>query len=128
MVEVLPTMRLFIYCFSVKAFGDWLYFAARSGQQILGRMPSSVHNWKRNIVFIHSSSGWPVPTVGYKYFYAKDVSTHPSMVSTHQHRFKGNMCKNVETVSTQVKSVSIRVEVFQVLAYSGRHTLRAGRH
>ncbi|MQM19577.1 hypothetical protein Taro_052583 [Colocasia esculenta] len=52
--------------------------------------------------------------LGYKHFYAKDVSTHPSMVSTHQHRFKGNMCKNVETVSTRVKSVSTRVEVFQV--------------
>ncbi|MQL79536.1 hypothetical protein Taro_011981, partial [Colocasia esculenta] len=49
----------------------------------------------------------------YKHFYAKDVSTHPSMVSTHQHRFKGKMCKNVETVSTHVKSVSTRVAVFQ---------------
>ncbi|MQL92108.1 hypothetical protein Taro_024724, partial [Colocasia esculenta] len=35
------------------------------------------------------------------------------MVSTHQHRFKGKMCKNVETVSTHVKSVSTRVAVFQ---------------
>ena len=49
----------------------------------------------------------------YKHFYAKDESTHPSMVSTHQHRFKGKMCKNVETVSTHVKSVSTRVAVFQ---------------
>ncbi|MQL99890.1 hypothetical protein Taro_032627 [Colocasia esculenta] len=44
----------------------------------------------------------------YKHFYAKDVSTHPSMVSTQQHRFKGKMCKNVETVSTRVKSVDTR--------------------
>ncbi|MQM23947.1 hypothetical protein Taro_057017, partial [Colocasia esculenta] len=44
-------------------------------------------------------------------FYAKDESTHPSMVSTHQHRFKGKMCKYVETVSTHVKSVSTRVAV-----------------
>ncbi|MQM09227.1 hypothetical protein Taro_042095, partial [Colocasia esculenta] len=49
----------------------------------------------------------------YKHFYVKDESTHPSMVSTHQHRFKGKMCKNVETVSTHVKSVSTRVAVFQ---------------
>ncbi|MQL86334.1 hypothetical protein Taro_018861 [Colocasia esculenta] len=49
----------------------------------------------------------------YKHFYAKDESTHPSMVSTHQHRFKGKMCKKVETVSTHVKSVSTRVAVFQ---------------
>ncbi|MQM03691.1 hypothetical protein Taro_036476, partial [Colocasia esculenta] len=49
----------------------------------------------------------------YKHFYAKDESTHPSMVSTHQHRFIGKMCKNVETVSTHVKSVSTRVAVFQ---------------
>ncbi|MQL87901.1 hypothetical protein Taro_020442, partial [Colocasia esculenta] len=49
----------------------------------------------------------------YKHFYAKDESTHPSMVSTHQHRFKGKMCKNVETVSTHVKSVSTQVAVFQ---------------
>ncbi|MQL68090.1 hypothetical protein Taro_000363 [Colocasia esculenta] len=49
----------------------------------------------------------------YKHFYAKDESTHPSMVSTHQHIFKGKMCKNVETVSTHVKSVSTRVAVFQ---------------
>ncbi|MQM22450.1 hypothetical protein Taro_055502, partial [Colocasia esculenta] len=35
------------------------------------------------------------------------------MVLTHQHRFKGKMCKNVETVSTHVKSVSTRVAVFQ---------------
>ncbi|MQL79833.1 hypothetical protein Taro_012281 [Colocasia esculenta] len=34
------------------------------------------------------------------------------MVSTHQHRFKGKMCKNIETVSTHVKSVSTRVAVF----------------
>ncbi|MQL72471.1 hypothetical protein Taro_004805 [Colocasia esculenta] len=47
----------------------------------------------------------------YKHFYAKDESTHPSMVSTHQHIFKGKMCKNVETVSTHVKSVSTRVAV-----------------
>ncbi|MQL88937.1 hypothetical protein Taro_021505, partial [Colocasia esculenta] len=33
------------------------------------------------------------------------------MVSTHQHIFKGKMCKNVETVSTHVKSVSTRVAV-----------------
>ncbi|MQL95705.1 hypothetical protein Taro_028372 [Colocasia esculenta] len=52
-------------------------------------------------------------STGYKHFYAKDESTHPSMVSTHQHRFKGKMCKNVETVSTHVKSVSTRVAVFQ---------------
>ncbi|MQL93618.1 hypothetical protein Taro_026262 [Colocasia esculenta] len=52
-------------------------------------------------------------SVLYKHFYAKDESTHPSMVSTHQHRFKGKMCKNVETVSTHVKSVSTRVAVFQ---------------
>ncbi|MQM18197.1 hypothetical protein Taro_051187, partial [Colocasia esculenta] len=51
--------------------------------------------------------------VGYKHFYAKDESTHPSMVSTHQHRFKGKMCKNVETVSTHVKSVSTQVAIFQ---------------
>ncbi|MQL92577.1 hypothetical protein Taro_025203 [Colocasia esculenta] len=49
----------------------------------------------------------------YKHFYAKDESTHPSMVSTHQHIFKGKMCKNVDTVSTHVKSVSTRVAVFQ---------------
>ncbi|MQL69087.1 hypothetical protein Taro_001355 [Colocasia esculenta] len=49
----------------------------------------------------------------YKHFYAKDESTHPSMVSTHQHRFKGKMCKNVETVSTHVKSVSTRVAICQ---------------
>ncbi|MQM14281.1 hypothetical protein Taro_047211 [Colocasia esculenta] len=60
----------------------------------------------------------------YKHFYAKDVSTHPSMVSTHQHRFKGNMCKNVETVSTQVKSVSTRVEVFQVDTLSEQVDIR----
>ncbi|MQM00768.1 hypothetical protein Taro_033508, partial [Colocasia esculenta] len=41
------------------------------------------------------------------------VSTHSSMVSTQQHRFKGKMYKNVETVSTHVKSVSTRVAVFQ---------------
>ncbi|MQM22851.1 hypothetical protein Taro_055909 [Colocasia esculenta] len=35
------------------------------------------------------------------------------MVSTHQHIFKGKMGKNVETVSTHVKSVSTRVAVFQ---------------
>ncbi|MQL68564.1 hypothetical protein Taro_000802 [Colocasia esculenta] len=89
----------------------------------------------------------------YKHFYAKDVSTHPSMVSTQQHRFKGKMCKNVETVSTGVKSVSTRVAIFQESVYSGRphhqgrstldlaprtavfrtgtagrHTHRAGRH
>ncbi|MQM16909.1 hypothetical protein Taro_049871 [Colocasia esculenta] len=29
LAKVLPTSRLFFYCFSVKAFGDWLYFAAR---------------------------------------------------------------------------------------------------
>ncbi|MQM17404.1 hypothetical protein Taro_050373 [Colocasia esculenta] len=52
-------------------------------------------------------------TPRYKHFYAKDESTHPSMVSTHQHRFKGKMCKNVETVSTHVKSVLTRVAVFQ---------------
>ncbi|MQL78315.1 hypothetical protein Taro_010743 [Colocasia esculenta] len=33
------------------------------------------------------------------------------MVSTHQHRLKGKMCKNVKTVSTHVKSVSTRVAV-----------------
>ncbi|MQL89698.1 hypothetical protein Taro_022276, partial [Colocasia esculenta] len=49
----------------------------------------------------------------YKHFYAKDESTHLSMVSTHQHIFKGKMCKNVETVLTHVKSVSTRVTVFQ---------------
>ncbi|MQL70190.1 hypothetical protein Taro_002470 [Colocasia esculenta] len=49
----------------------------------------------------------------YKHLYAKDESTHPSMVSTHQHRFKGKMCKHVETVSTHVKRVSTRVAVFQ---------------
>ncbi|MQL75171.1 hypothetical protein Taro_007538, partial [Colocasia esculenta] len=47
-------------------------------------------------------------------FLCKSVSTHPSMVSTHQHRFKGNMCKNVEIVSTHVKSVLTRVEPTQV--------------
>ena len=46
-------------------------------------------------------------------FYAKDVSTHPSMVSTHQHRLKEKLCKNVKSVSTHVKSVSTRVAVFQ---------------
>ncbi|MQM15261.1 hypothetical protein Taro_048203 [Colocasia esculenta] len=50
---------------------------------------------------------------GYKLFYAKDVSTHPSMVSTHQHRLKEKLCKNVKSVSTHVKSVSTRVAVFQ---------------
>ncbi|MQM04967.1 hypothetical protein Taro_037772 [Colocasia esculenta] len=60
--KVLPTMHLFLYCFSVKAFGDWLYFAARSGRQILGRMPSSIHNWKRNFIFVHSPTGWSFPT------------------------------------------------------------------
>ncbi|MQM12651.1 hypothetical protein Taro_045573, partial [Colocasia esculenta] len=45
-------------------------------------------------------------------FLCKSVSTHPSMVSTHQHRFKGKICKSVETVSTHVKSVSTRVAVF----------------
>ncbi|MQM10879.1 hypothetical protein Taro_043777 [Colocasia esculenta] len=49
----------------------------------------------------------------YKHFYAEDVSTHSSMVSTQQHRFKGKMYKIVETVSTHVKSVSTRVAVFQ---------------
>ncbi|MQM06761.1 hypothetical protein Taro_039589 [Colocasia esculenta] len=62
LAEVLPTTRLCFYCFSVKAFGDWLYFAARSGRQILGRIPSSIPNWKRNFVFIHCPSGWPFPT------------------------------------------------------------------
>ena len=60
--------------------------------------------------------------------FAKEVSTHPSMVSTQQHRFKGKMCKNVEIVSTQVKSVSTRVAVFKESVHRGRHTLRAGRH
>ncbi|MQM23823.1 hypothetical protein Taro_056893, partial [Colocasia esculenta] len=46
-------------------------------------------------------------------FYAKDVSTHPSMVSTHHHRLKEKLCKNVKSVSTHVKSVSTRVAVFQ---------------
>ncbi|MQM13147.1 hypothetical protein Taro_046070, partial [Colocasia esculenta] len=64
----------------------------------------------------------------YQHFYAKDVSTHPSMVSTQQHRFKGKMCKNVETVSTRVKSVSTRVAVFHKSVHLGRHTPRAGRH
>ncbi|MQL76581.1 hypothetical protein Taro_008967 [Colocasia esculenta] len=71
----------------------------------------------------------------YKHFYAKDESTHPSMVSTHQHRFKGKMCKNVETVSTHVKSVSKRVAVFQKSSLprsthsQSRSThSRAGRH
>ncbi|MQL80889.1 hypothetical protein Taro_013337, partial [Colocasia esculenta] len=53
--------------------------------------------------------------IKYKHFYAKDESTHPSMVSTHQHIFKGKMCKNVETVSTHVKSVSTRVAVDTLL-------------
>ncbi|MQL90289.1 hypothetical protein Taro_022879 [Colocasia esculenta] len=35
-------------------------------------------------------------------FYAKDVSTHPSMVSTHQHRLKEKLCKNVDTLPGQV--------------------------
>ncbi|MQL67841.1 hypothetical protein Taro_000126, partial [Colocasia esculenta] len=61
----------------------------------------------------------------YKHFYAKGVSTHPSMVSRQQHRFNGKMCKNVETVSTRVKSVSTRVAVFQKSVHPGRHTLRA---
>ncbi|MQM07484.1 hypothetical protein Taro_040323, partial [Colocasia esculenta] len=43
----------------------------------------------------------------------KSVSTHPSMVLTHQHRFKEKLCKNVKSVSTHVKSVSTLVAVFQ---------------
>ncbi|MQL71028.1 hypothetical protein Taro_003342, partial [Colocasia esculenta] len=42
----------------------------------------------------------------YKHFYAKDESTHPSMVSTHQHRFKGKLCKNVDTLLEQVDTGS----------------------
>ncbi|MQL81728.1 hypothetical protein Taro_014191 [Colocasia esculenta] len=60
-----------------------------------------------------NTRAWLTQNLGYKHFYAKDESTHPSMVSTHQHIFKGKMCKNVETVSTHVKSVSTRVAVFQ---------------
>ncbi|MQM08280.1 hypothetical protein Taro_041137, partial [Colocasia esculenta] len=38
------------------------------------------------------------------FFFAKDVSTHPSMVSTQQHRFKGKMNQStqVDTLSEQV--------------------------
>ncbi|MQL85992.1 hypothetical protein Taro_018529 [Colocasia esculenta] len=57
-----PTSRLFLYLFSIKPFGDWFYFAARNGRHILGRLPSSLHGWKRNFVFVYSSSGWPFPT------------------------------------------------------------------
>ncbi|MQM12164.1 hypothetical protein Taro_045076, partial [Colocasia esculenta] len=35
-------------------------------------------------------------------FYAKDVSTRPSLVSTHQHRLKEKLCKNVDTLPGQV--------------------------
>ncbi|MQM20394.1 hypothetical protein Taro_053412, partial [Colocasia esculenta] len=58
-------------------------------------------------------------------FYAKDVSTHPSMVSTHHHRRKEKLCKNVKSVSTLVKSVSTRVAVFQ--SSQGRSTHSRGR-
>ncbi|MQL86672.1 hypothetical protein Taro_019204 [Colocasia esculenta] len=57
-----PTSRLFLYLFSIKPFGDWFYFAARNGRHILGRLPSSLHGWKRNFVFVYSPSGWPFPT------------------------------------------------------------------
>ncbi|MQM07366.1 hypothetical protein Taro_040207 [Colocasia esculenta] len=65
-----------------------------SGEGLLGNFETSIFSEER-----------------YKHFYAKDESTHPSMVATHQHRFKGKRCKNVETVSTHVKSVSTRVAV-----------------
>ncbi|MQL87054.1 hypothetical protein Taro_019587, partial [Colocasia esculenta] len=69
-------------------------------------------SWRQHRVLLTPVGGNPL-AAKYKHFYAKDESTHPSMVSTHQHIFKGKLCKNVETVSTHVKSVSTRVEVFQ---------------
>ncbi|MQM20067.1 hypothetical protein Taro_053081 [Colocasia esculenta] len=44
----------------------------------------------------------------YKHFYAKDVSTHPSMVLTQQHRFKGKMNQStqVDTLTEQVDTGS----------------------
>ncbi|MQM04504.1 hypothetical protein Taro_037303 [Colocasia esculenta] len=45
----------------------------------------------------------PTIQIMYKHFYAKDESTHPSMVSTHQHRFKA---KCVDTLSEQVDTRS----------------------
>ncbi|MQM14865.1 hypothetical protein Taro_047799 [Colocasia esculenta] len=64
----------------------------------------------------------------YEHFYAEDVSTHSSMVSTQQHRFKDKINKNVETVSTHVKSVSTRVAVFQKSSLPRSTHSRAGRH
>ncbi|MQM20694.1 hypothetical protein Taro_053718 [Colocasia esculenta] len=41
---------------------EWMASGSRNGRHILGRLPSSVHGWKRSFIFVYCPSGWPFPT------------------------------------------------------------------
>ncbi|MQM00374.1 hypothetical protein Taro_033105 [Colocasia esculenta] len=72
----------------LEAFGDWLYFAAQLGRQILGRIPSSIHNWKRNFVFIHCLTGWPFPTTWFAINIRDKAFRSPNLVESELSEFE----------------------------------------